>query len=594
MDELLRRARSGAEALYRQVSSLGYVLLLTDQAGVTVDYMGDPASTDALRMAGLYLGSDWNEQNAGTCAVGTCIATKEALVVHQSDHYDATHIPLTCTAAPIFDSRGNLAAILDIASLSSPEAKASQYLALQMVKSFAHRIETASLLATSRRHWVIKLASFQEFAEVETEFVLTLDSSGKIVGFNHFARQLLAREAQVDWRLTDFLLGRSFAEFFDCEIDGLTRFVNSHAIDQNIVRLRTSGQPMSIQVIPPASLRVLPSHRPKLDLQLPAPLRDIAGEDSCLRQSLIKVARLLNTNMSVLIQGDTGTGKEFLAKAMHASSLRAKGPFIPVNCAALPESLIESELFGYESGSFTGALSKGRKGLIREAHGGTLFLDEIGDMPTASQTRLLRVLAEREVAPVGGSKPVSVDIRVIAATHCDLLERIRQGLFREDLYFRLNGAIIAMPPLRERTDLAWLIARLLERHRPADETRRTFSADAMAALMSYHWPGNVRELVNAITYACAIASHATIQVGDLPDQIVNRESAFTANATGIGIADTPCQSADAAALRDVLQRNRWNISAAARNLGIDRTTMHRRMRRLGVGLPPRMTDSPHL
>ena len=154
--------------------------------------------------------------------------------------------------------------------------------------------------------------------------------------------------------------------------------------------------------------------------------------------------------MSILVNGETGTGKEYLAKAIHQSSARAKGAFVPVNCAALPENLIESELFGYEAGSFTGALDKGKKGLVREAHGGTLFLDEIGDMPLASQTRLLRVLAEREVTPIGGARPTAVDMRVIAATHRDLLDLVKQGKFREDLYFRLNGATIALPALRDR------------------------------------------------------------------------------------------------------------------------------------------------
>ncbi len=588
MEDLLRRARTGAEALYRQVSGLGYVLLLTDQAGVTVDYMGDPASTDALRQAGLYLGSDWNERSAGTCAVGTCIATKEALVVHQTDHYDATHIPLTCTAAPIFDPRGELGAVLDIAALSSPEAKTSQFLALQMVKSFAHRIETASLIASSRRHWIVKLTSLQEFAEVETECVLTLDSSGKIVAFNHYARQLLARELRADWRNPSFLLGRSFSDFFDCEVDSLPRFVNSPSIDQNLVRLAGSGKAMVIQIIPPASVRVLPAARVSREAPLPAPLKAVAGEDPTLLQSLTKVTRLINTGMSVLIQGETGTGKEFLAKAIHAASMRARGPFIPVNCAALPETLIESELFGYESGSFTGALSKGRKGLIRDAHGGTLFLDEIGDMPPSSQTRLLRVLAEREVTPVGASKPYPVDIRVIAATHRDLLDLIKRGQFRDDLYFRLNGAIVTMPPLRERTDLPWLIERLLERHRRADGSVRRFSPDAMALLASYSWPGNVRELINAIDYACAVSADPVIAATELPDQVIGQTSAFAVVSTGNGMPETLQQSADAVALRDVLRRNQWNVSAAARNLGVDRTTMHRRMRRLGVNVPPRM------
>lgn len=588
MEDLLRRARAGIEALYRQVAGLGYVLLLTDETGITVDYIGDASSTDAVRAAGLYLGSDWNERRAGTCAVGTCIATQEALVVHQTDHFDTTHIPLTCTAAPIFDAMGNLAAVLDIAALASPEAKSSQFLALQIVKNYAHRIETANLISSCKRNWIVKLTATQEFAEVDTEFVLTLDSSGRIVGFNQFARQLLAQELRIDWRKTGFIHGRVFSDFFDCEIDSLTRFVNSAAIERSIVRLTRSGTPLFIQVTPPSSIRVLPSARARQEVCLPEPLKAVAGEDPAMQAGLAKVARLVNTNMSFLIEGETGTGKEFMAKAIHAASARANKPFIPVNCAALPESLIESELFGYEGGSFTGALAKGKKGFVREAHGGTLFLDEIGDMPLGSQVRLLRVLAEREVTPIGSSSSCSVDIRVIAATHHNLVERIRAGLFREDLYFRLNGAVITMPPLRERKDFHWLVARLLARKRTLRGADWRMAPGAREALHAYPWPGNIRELVNAIEYASAISAGEIIQTHDLPDHVLHYSTAVAAVANGVGTPATPYQCADAVALRETLRKSGWNISAAARSLGVDRTTLHRRMRRLGVSLPPRV------
>ena len=185
MDDLLRTARFGVEALYKQVAGMGYVLLLTDSDGITVDYIGDAATTDYLREAGLYIGADWNEARAGTNGTGTCVATGEAMTVHQSDHFDATHIPLSCTVAPIFDPTGHLSAVLDISALSSPKEKSSQYLALQVVKSFAHRIETANLIRSCSRNWIVKLTSNQALAEVDIEYVLVLDSSGRIVGFNH-------------------------------------------------------------------------------------------------------------------------------------------------------------------------------------------------------------------------------------------------------------------------------------------------------------------------------------------------------------------------------------------------------------------------
>jgi sigma-54 dependent transcriptional regulator, acetoin dehydrogenase operon transcriptional activator AcoR len=585
MEELLRTARFGVEALYRQVTGLGYVVLLTDHQGITVDYIGDETTTDYLRAAGLYLGADWNEARAGTNGTGTCIATGESLTVHQGDHFDAMHIPLTCTVAPIFDPAGNLSAVLDISALSSPREKSSQLLALQIVRSFAHRIETANLIRSCSRNWIVKLTANQALAEVDIECVLVLDSSGRIVGFNLYGRQLLARELKVGWREAIRCLGRPFSDFFDCEIDGLTRFVAPNAIERNVVRLSASGRSLFIQVVPPTTIRVLTTPVAQEESKLPKALKAVAGEDPSIQRSLGKISRLLNTNMSILVNGETGTGKEYLAKAIHLSCARATGPFIPVNCAALPENLIESELFGYESGSFTGALAKGKRGLIREAHGGTLFLDEIGDMPLSSQTRLLRVLAEREVLPIGGTRPHAVDMRVIAATHRDLLAMVKSGSFREDLYFRLNGAVITLPPLRDRSDLAALVARLLETRAFPDGTPRTMSANALGILSSHNWPGNIRELVNVIDFACAVASNPEIAVDDLPDEVFRR---FHDDTTATGADERGTDGNQAAVLREDLRRAGWNVSAAARLLGIDRTTLHRRMRRLGVTLPPRM------
>ncbi|WP_395660912.1 sigma-54-dependent Fis family transcriptional regulator [Aestuariivirga sp.] len=586
MEELLRTARFGVEALYSQISGLGYLLLLTDQNGITLDYIGDSAVSEKARSAGLHHGFDWSETLAGTNGVGTAIATGEALVVHKSDHFDATHIPLTCTAAPIFDAAGKLAAVLDVAALTSPEEKSSQFLALQMVKNFAHRIEAANLIRSCSRNWIVKLTSNRALAEVDTEYVLVLDSSGNITGFNNLGARLLAEEFATDWRNTAMFIGRPISDAFDCEIDSLTRFVASHSIERNVVRLRSSGRNLFIQVVPPKTIRVLPSARAEEDNKLHPALKSVAGDDAAIQKNLKKLARLLNTNMSILVSGETGTGKEYLAKAIHQSSVRAKGAFIPVNCAALPENLIESELFGYEAGSFTGALDKGKRGLVREAHGGTLFLDEIGDMPLASQTRLLRVLAEREVTPIGGARPTAVDMRVIAATHRDLLDLVRQGKFREDLYFRLNGATIALPALRDRSDLGWIVTQLLEKRPYADGTARSLSAQSLGVLSAYHWPGNIRELVNVIDFACAVASDPEIGIDDLPDQVFTRSREAMPGNVELPTAEL---GDEAAVLRQQLADAQWNVSAAARLLGIDRTTLHRRMRRLGVTLRPRAT-----
>ncbi|MBP2299472.1 sigma-54-dependent Fis family transcriptional regulator [Azospirillum picis] len=582
MDEFLRMARFGLEALYRQVAGMGYVMLLTDSNGVTVDFIGDPTFDNHLRRAGLYLGSDWNEEHAGTCAVGTCIATGQSLTVHQTDHFDSTHIPLTCTAAPVFDSGGELAAVLDISALHSPEPKISQYLALQMVKAYVHKIETANLYNNFRREWVVKLAASQEFAEVDPDFVLALDGGGRIIGFNHRAHELLAEDGVSP-------LGRSFAELFDCEVADLVHFVRSLPTDQRTLHLRRNGRPLFAQAMPPPAVALPRSHGTEpadTAPPLPEPLRAVSGGDPALKAVLARAAKLVNTRVSLLIHGETGTGKEHLAKALHRASIRRGKPFVAVNCAALPENLIESELFGYEPGAFTGATSRGKKGLILEADGGTLFLDEIGDMPLPSQTRLLRVLAEREVTPIGRTRAVSVDVRVIGATHRDLIELVKAGKFRDDLYFRLNGAVFTVPPLRQRGDLDWLIERLVADRAERDGIGYRLTPAALAALRAHRWPGNVRELVNALDYACAVSDGGLIDLADIPEP-VQRSGLFQAWPEPPEEAIQEAEQDPAVRLRETLRRHHWNVSATARAMGVDRSTVHRQMHRFGIVAPHR-------
>ncbi|MBN8987933.1 MAG: sigma-54-dependent Fis family transcriptional regulator [Rhizobiales bacterium] len=583
MDEFLHTARFGLETLYRQIAGLGYVLLLTDAKGITVDFIGDPTFNNNLRKAGLYLGADWNEPHAGTCAVGTCIAAQEALTVHQTDHFDATHIPLTCTAAPVFDPDGALAAVLDISALRSPEPKDSQFLALQLVKSFAHKIENANLLNRFRHEWIVKLSGSAEFADVDPDFVLAVDSSGRIIGFNNQARQLLARELskRPDIRLR--AAGFGVSDIFECSIDELPRFAHSRPTEQRTLRLRNSGTALFAQTLPPPA-KTAASTSFRGDAALPAPLRNLFRSDPVMRDVVTRAAKLINTQMGLLITGETGTGKEHLTKALHSVSARAGKPFIAVNCAALPESLIESELFGYESGAFTGAKAKGKKGLVLEADGGTLFLDEIGDMPLSSQTRLLRVLAEREVTPVGRTKPVSLNIRVIAATHRDLIDLVKAGQFREDLYFRLNGAVFNLPPLRQRADLEWLIDKLLTQSGAKHNTAYSLTAAALDALRNYAWPGNIRELINTLDYGCALSSGGTIDVGDLPDGIAQAQQAGQPNARPVS-RPAAASSDPAAELLTALRNSRWNISRVARERGVDRSTIHRQILRYRITTP---------
>ncbi|MEF7615117.1 sigma-54-dependent Fis family transcriptional regulator [Aquincola sp. MAHUQ-54] len=593
LEAFLHIARHGLEALYQQVAGMGYVVLLTDARGVTVDFLGDLQHGD-LRRAGLYLGADWSEHHAGTCGVGTCITTGEALTVHLDDHFDATHIPLTCTTAPIHDATGRLTAVLDISAMSAPQPKGSQHLALQMVKLYATQIENADFLHRFRGEWILRLAPAPQFLDVNPEYLLAVDSAGRVIGHNRRAQRLLETDLRRPLR------GRGYEQVFDAPFHEIGRFVQARPADQRAVMLADGRQLLFMTATPPPPRPAAPAI-PK-ERRLPAPLAALSGGDAALDRQIERAARLVNSPMSLLVTGETGTGKEFFAKALHASSERRSRPFIAVNCAAIPETLIESELFGHLPGSFSGAGPRAKRGLIQEADGGTLFLDEIGDMPRPLQARLLRVLAEREVLPLGATRAVPVNLRVIAATHCDLEALVREGRFRDDLYYRLNGARFHLPPLRERGDIGWVIDTLLG----GDEGPAEMSADARGCLLAHRWPGNLRELRNVLDYARAVRSTGAIQRADLPELRVHamappRDGAGPAAARHAPTPDParprqPVAASEAAAAAELQQRLRaahWNVSAVARDLGLSRMTMYRRMKRWGIVSPNSMDGSSH-
>jgi len=314
----------------------------------------------------------------------------------------------------------------------------------------------------------------------------------------------------------------------------------------------------------------------------------IIGRSAAMAQVLELVRKAARSEANILVLGESGTGKELIARAIHAHSPRAAQAFVPVDCAALPENLLESELFGYEKGAFTGAV-RTKPGLVEVAQRGTLFLDEIGELPAPLQVKLLRALQERQIRRVGGTSLIDVDVRVVSATNRDLRLAIDKGEFREDLYYRLNVIAIDLPPLRERAgDIEPLAHVFLKKYGQSRVTG--IDADAMAALGAYRWPGNVRELQNAIERACALADGEVITRRDLPEHTLAAAAAVPASAPmlpGLALAredaELPLKDArerwllvlEAAYLRDLLDRHGGNISAAAKVAGIDRKTFHR-------------------
>jgi two-component system nitrogen regulation response regulator NtrX len=303
----------------------------------------------------------------------------------------------------------------------------------------------------------------------------------------------------------------------------------------------------------------------------------VVGESPALRAILQIVARVAPTNARVLIAGESGTGKELVARAIHRASRRAERPLLRVNCAAIPTELIEAELFGHERGAFTGAVGR-RQGKFEQADGGTLFLDEVGDMSPHTQSKVLRVLEEGQFERIGGKETITVDVRVLAATHHSLPEDIAAGRFREDLYYRLNVVPILVPPLRERLEDVPLLAEHYLRRYCAENGRGAihFSPDAMDCLRRYRWPGNVRELRNLVERLVIMTPGDCIRVEDLPAELHERLGP-SPSAEHQTLRDAR-ENFEADYIRRTLDETNWNVSEAARRLGIERTHLHRKMR----------------
>ncbi len=493
--EIIRIGKFGLENLFHHVASQHYVLLLSDAKGVTVEFLGDPTFNNHLRKAGLYLGSEWSEYRAGTCAVGSCIVSREPVVIHQDDHFDTSHIGLTCTAAPIFDTLGDITAVLDISQLRSPTEKVSQSLALHLVTATARRIELANLIARSRHDWILRLSRSPDFIDVEPDAAISIDSHGKISGMTHGGLATLAQSVHIRDLDTTRMIGEPISRYFDIDLNSLPRFMRDQPAGQRFLRLANGTVLFASSSAPTTSYRT-PS-TVESTIAASESLRKLSYGDPAMEALQTKAARLARRDIPILIQGETGAGKEYLARAIHDSS-DAQGSFIAVNCAAIPEQLIESELFGYSAGAFTGALAKGKQGLIEAANGGTLFLDEIGDMPLSLQSRLLRVLSEQEITPIGSQKAKPVSFRLLSASHRQLDALVAEGKFREDLYYRLNAATLYLPPLRDRTDFDRLLDSILDRLSNESQGSRRLAPETRAALKRHTWPGNIRELTNAL------------------------------------------------------------------------------------------------
>ncbi len=594
LEEFLFIAKSGMKSLYEKIATAGYVILLGDANGVTIDYMGNPDTEKEHRDAGLYLGSLWAESVEGTCGVGTCIEEKRPITIHRDEHFRARHIGLSCSTTPLFFPDGTLLGVLDISQLHPPQSRDSQLLALQMLSYSARLIENAYFMRLYKDCWIVRFSCMKAFVEVVAESFLAVSNEGYVIAANQSAL------TQLQGPQLPSPIGRHVSAVFDLRMEELVEHATHKTTTILPIRFLDTGYQYFATFRAPE--KKSPLSPPKKETRTkPSPhftLDYLAGTDPRMAYNVNCAKRLMNRNISILLIGETGTGKEVFARAIHEASDRASKPFVALNCASIPESLIESELFGYKQGAFTGANSKGMRGKILQSSGGTLFLDEIGDMPFNLQTRLLRVLAEREVQPLGSESVIKVDLNIICATLRNLEELVREKQFREDLYYRLNGITIKLPPLRERTDRALVIENALAAEaEPGVETG--LAPEALEILAAYDWPGNIRQLRNALRFSIAISEGETIHARDLPPDLLKAPASGIAAPEPALIPESlpaqdpasllpglpPQDAQERERLQRTLKKNKWNITDASRELCVSRSTLYRKMSKYHL-IPP--------
>ncbi|WP_144109080.1 sigma-54-dependent Fis family transcriptional regulator [Paraburkholderia sp. BCC1886] len=603
------------ETLHAQIVDTQSMVLLTDNHGVILHSLGDSDFVEKANRVALCPGVSWAEADRGTNAIGTALTDGQPTVVHAEEHFLHANRILTCSCAPIADPFGRTIGALDV----SGDTRGFHKHTLALVRMSAQMIENhlfSNQFADAVR---VHFHARAEFIGTLFEGLAAFAPDGAFLSANRSALFQFGQPlAQLQKQPFEALFGVAFARL----LQQIAR-APGESVELTLpsgVRVLARGDYATARFIAPGSeaaqsassaawrgapaSHVRPATAPSARAAEPTPfatLAELDTGDAQVSAILRRVAKLRGRDIPMLILGRTGTGKEWLARAIHHDSPRRSAPFIALNCASLPDTLIEAELFGYEDGAFTGARKRGSVGKIVQADGGTLFLDEIGDMPLAQQVRLMRVLQERSVVPLGGTRAIPVDLRIVCATHRNLRAMIEAGTFREDLYYRINGLVVTLPALRERSDLTTLVARMLALQPEGERLPQRVSAAVLARFAQCRWPGNLRQLANVLRTAGIMAEGAQqIELDDLPEDFLQDcivehadqdarecvaqvvpDRATSASSFATAAAEMPARMEDlqTTLIAQTLARLNGNVSAAARELGLARNTIYRYMRR---------------
>jgi len=564
-ESLIRASEPVLPYIFSLLGSINYTVLLCDNEGYIIEAVGDAPFMSKAQKVNLSPGASWSEEIRGTNAIGTALRDNAPLSVFGWEHFVRDNQFLACWAAPIQNSQGLPLGVLDISGDANPDRQ--RILTIAMMG--------ASMIEKNLRLFELEnqLKFYQEGSKLASSLLqqgfLTIDHNGIITSINAYGAGLLGRK-QED------IIGQLAGEVFSTPKGWM---LNGHSL--NLHLKNNTGKEITShlnQVVNEAGQSIGAVGTLQIAKETPLSNTLWIGNSQLSQRTLARASKIASTHSSVLIHGESGTGKEIISRTIHQLSSRGQGPFVALNCASLPASLIESELFGYVDGAFTGARRGGKPGKFELANKGTIFLDEIGDMPLNVQVALLRVLQEKEVSRIGDTKAVKIDVRVIAATHKDLNALVSAAQFRLDLYYRLKVVTLELPPLRERSeDIRDLVPYFIGKTcKSLGLPPLGIQEEVYTYLLSHAWPGNVRELENCIESMVALADGPILTVADLPDEILqSRENTETSPKP---LLDQQTKQA----IIYALNQTKGKIAPAAKLLGIGRNTLYRKIKDLEI------------
>lgn len=576
-EELIQIAHPIMANLYNIVAGSGFLIILSDKYGCIIDIVGDKELIRAEKLK-LIVGAVWSEESAGTNAIGTAIYLDKPVQIIGPEHYCLKNHCLTCSAATIHNEKGQ---IIGCINMSGNYSEAHSHTA-GIVVSGAYSIERQLALIKSNNLLNVIFHSM-------SDGMLVLDEELNIKRTNRMASNILGiseediLNSDINFLLQDMKLIKNILnieniyqnlecsfyvknKILKCSINAFPMIVNNKVYGI-VITFKDEGYMHKI-------VNTMAGCSAKYKFE------DIITKNEQLKKTINIAKRAALTNCSILIEGASGTGKELFAQSIHNYSLREQGPFVAVNCASLPKELMESELFGYEKGAFTGATKNGHPGKFELANGGTIFLDEIGELPLDMQSKLLRVLDNNKITRLGGTYEKNINVRVIAATNRDLLEEIKNKNFREDLYYRLNVMNIKTIPLRERIEDIEALANYFV-HRLNMENPHCFKIlddSYFKAMRNYQWPGNVRQLRNAVERSYYLCEENNITDEYLFDYIVNKKTTKIEENREI----MTMQEMEKTSIIEAIKQTKGDLTQAAKILNISRATIYRKVKKYSI------------